>query len=107
MSWSHCGTDRRGRHIGYAHTATCDHPDCKAAIDRGLDFACGGMHGTTELGCEEYFCPDHLANTVDDNGDFTQVCEACATSMLESGAWLMDTRDGVIVREPHEPEDQP
>jgi len=45
MGWAHCGHDSKGRSIGYGVRAICDHPGCKADIDRGLDFACGGMHG--------------------------------------------------------------
>ena len=103
MSWSHCGTDSTGRAIGYAHRACCDQPGCDAVIDRGLDYACGGMHGTTELGCEKYFCSEHRGNTVEDCGGFECVCEACATTLLESGDWVMNTDDGVIERQKEEP----
>jgi len=41
MGWANCGTDSNGRPIGYAHEATCDHPECNAAIHRGLSYACG------------------------------------------------------------------
>lgn len=61
MGWGSCGTDSQGRPIGYNHSATCDHPGCVKRIDRGLSYACGGMHG--DLGgeaCEKYFCTDHL-----------------------------------------------
>jgi hypothetical protein len=71
MGWGNCGTDSKGRNIGYCHAARCDHPGCRAKIDRGLAYSCGGMHGTTHLGgddaldgfdlcCEGYFCPEHL-----------------------------------------------
>lgn len=60
MGWGNCGTDSKGRPIGYIFDATCDHPDCIKEINRGLDYACGGMHGETEFGCEKYFCYDHL-----------------------------------------------
>ena len=59
MGWAYCGTDSRGRDIGYGIRATCDHPGCSAEIDRGLGYACGGMHGDSG-GCEKYFCPEHL-----------------------------------------------
>lgn len=61
MGWADCGTDSNGRPIGYAFEATCDHPGCDAKINRGLSYACGGMHG--DLGgqaCEGYFCSEHL-----------------------------------------------
>lgn len=66
MGWANCGEDSLGRPIGYAHGATCDHKDektgkrCRARIDRGLAYACGGMHGADEFSCEGYFCARHL-----------------------------------------------
>lgn len=59
MGWADCGTDSRGRPIGYAFEATCDEPGCEENIDRGLSHACGGMHGE-DSSCEGYFCPAHL-----------------------------------------------
>ena len=59
MGWADCGSDRNGRPIGYAFEAKCDHPGCDKDIDRGLDFACGGMHGEDEYSCEKYYCWDH------------------------------------------------
>lgn len=61
MGWANCGTDREGRPIGYAHETVCDQDGCNKEIDRGLDFACGGMHGEDEYSCEKYFCWDHRA----------------------------------------------
>ena len=60
MAWASCGTDSVGRPIGYAYRATCDEPGCRRRIDRGLAYACGGMHGADEWSCEGYFCADHL-----------------------------------------------
>lgn len=65
MGWANCGEDSKGRPIGYAHSATCDHPGCNAEIDRGLSYACGNMHGEggarqDDYGCEKYFCTAHL-----------------------------------------------
>lgn len=76
MGWGHCGHDSNGRPIGYSIEAFCDHPGCKKEIDRGLSYACGGMHGETEWGCEKYFCSDHLfyANGPD--------VPNCATSVI-------------------------
>lgn len=68
MGWANCGTDSLGRNIGYAHAGTCDHPGCKKKIDRGLAYACGGMHGEDEVSCEKYFCEEHLSNYVSHNG---------------------------------------
>jgi len=60
MGWSDCGTDEEGRPIGYVHVAVCDHPGCYMPIDRGLSYACGGMHGFNEHDCDKYFCSEHL-----------------------------------------------
>lgn len=77
MGWANCGEDSRGRPIGYAHTAKCDHPGCKKEIDRGLSYACGGMHGFTEHGCEKYFCSEHLSFAVEDGEGICYVCDEC------------------------------
>lgn len=98
MSWSHCGKDSAGRDIGYAHSATSDQPGCKTVIDRGLSYACGGMHGSTETGCEKYFCSEHLEYTVDDNEDFSTVCEGCMVALTTSGDWALHAKDWVIRR---------
>ena len=64
MGWAHCGQDNKGREIGYAIEAICDEPGCTVEIDRGLAYACGGMHGIGgmrgDVGCEGYFCAEHL-----------------------------------------------
>lgn len=66
MGWANCGTDSKGRPIGYAHEGTCDASGCNAPIDRGLAYACGEMHGeghidtdSTPVTCEGYFCTAH------------------------------------------------
>jgi len=60
MGWADCGVDSQGRSIGYAFNGGCDHLECDASIGRGVDAACGGMHGDLEYACEKYFCWDHL-----------------------------------------------
>lgn len=63
MGWAFCGKDSRGRRIGYGVSARCDEPGCRVQIDRGLGYACGGMHGDgdPEYSCEGYFCGEHLS----------------------------------------------
>ncbi|WZL14771.1 hypothetical protein [Vibrio phage vB_VpaM_XM1] len=97
MGWSNCGTDSKGRPIGYAFSAICDHDECNKEIDRGLSYACGGMHGETEVGCEKYFCSDHKDNAVDDGDHIVHVCESCAKSLCESDEWKLDEDEGLIV----------
>jgi hypothetical protein len=78
VGWANCGLDSFGRHIGYGHPAKCDWPGCNAKIDRGLFYACGGMHGDTEVGCEGYFCSKHMQGSRRVDGRWTQVCNNCA-----------------------------
>ena len=82
MSWANCGTDSKGRKIGYAHKATCDHSGCTESIDRGLSYACGGDHGESSVYCEKYFCGEHLNSLEDDNNalaseGINQLCDFC------------------------------
>lgn len=76
MGWADCGKDSHGRKIGYAISETCDHPKCKKKINRGLSYACGGMHGAGEYMCEGYFCLDHLYYHRMDEPRFP-ICERC------------------------------
>ncbi|CAH8235233.1 hypothetical protein [Vibrio aestuarianus] len=98
MGWGNCGKDSKGRAIGYAFNATCDHVGCNAKIDRGLSYACGGMHGETEHGCEGYFCAKHMSNYVDDGDRIVCVCNSCAKELVSSGEWINDDSEGVLVR---------
>ena len=84
MGWGNCGHDSRGRPIGYVFAATCDEPGCNAKIDRGLAYACGGMHGES-IGCEDYFCGDHMHYAHDPGeGRGIQVCARCAANYEET-----------------------
>lgn len=82
MGWGDCGEDSKGRPIGYLHPATCDHPGCDAKIDRGLSYACGGMHGETVYGCEDYFCEKHLTQTKTKDGCCISVCHGCLQLLI-------------------------
>jgi hypothetical protein len=64
MGWGHgVDTDPRTgkeRDVGYLIAAPCDFPRCKAKIDRGMAYACGGDHASlSERGCAGYFCERH------------------------------------------------
>jgi hypothetical protein len=63
-----------GRWCGYGVPATCDFPRCGAAIDRGMDYCCGG-EPQAEKGCGLYFCSNHLWISATD--DDPQMCERC------------------------------
>ena len=78
MGWGNCGTDSRGRPIGYNFDAVCDYLGCYELIDRGLAYACGGMHGQNEHDCEGYFCHTHLIHAVRiPDSPVGQLCLAC------------------------------
>ena len=80
MGWASCGQDSRGREIGYTISATCDYEGCDAAINRGLDYVCGYMHGEDEYSCGGYFCGEHRQGIVrTDQGRLVSVCESCET----------------------------
>lgn len=96
MSWSSCGKDSKGRKIGYAHIATCDHPGCIAIIDRGLSYACGGMHGDDEVSCEGYFCAVHRPALVISGGSISCVCVGCAETLKASDGWVYDNEEDLI-----------
>lgn len=83
MGWANCGEDSKGRPIGYAHSATCDHDGCRKRIDRGLDYACGGMHGAvTGETCEGYFCGEHRVHRyVPGEQRHVAVCLSCAETL--------------------------
>lgn len=91
MGWGHCGQDGKGREIGYLIDAVCDHKGCDEEIDRGLAYACGGMHGNETLPlvdievCERYFCPSHLYSVVSKSrgGEALSVCSDCRGSFPE------------------------
>lgn len=86
MGWANCGEDSKGRPIGYAHEAQCDAPGCEAQIHRGLSYACGGMHGTSEWSCEGYFCEAHRSNCLPIDDQTEIVCDAC---YAEAKAWAV------------------
>lgn len=89
MGWADCGTDANGRPIGYAYEAECDEPGCAEAIDRGLSFVCGGMHGGDTHGCGEYFCGKHLGHAWSEAAENTdeeyspQLCARCQADWLD------------------------
>jgi hypothetical protein len=93
MGWANCGDDSMGRPIGYAHAAICDHQGCLKEIDRGLAYACGGMHGDCGgQACEKYFCTDHLFY-VDNEAmgyDELSVGQLCASCLKEAKEYIAD-----------------
>lgn len=58
---------------GYGVPCRCEHPDCKAHIDRGLAHVCGNEPEGGEHGCGMYFCGKHLFLTARRG----QLCERC------------------------------
>ena len=88
MGWGDCGVDSKGRPIGYGHSATCDHEGCTTKIDRGLSYACGGMHGDCGgQACEGYFCPEHLCSVDQEAMGYhelstSQLCLTCRDAAI-------------------------
>lgn len=60
MGWAIGYDEHWKRDVGYGVPAECDHPECKAAIDRGLAHVCGGEPFGGQDGCGLYFCGAHL-----------------------------------------------
>ena len=75
-----------GRDIGYGVPATCDSPDCKVKIDRGMACLCGEFQ--TDNCCGLYFCYKHLTYAEnDDEGMSPQLCEPCAINWKLGDDW--------------------
>ncbi len=67
-----------GRDVGYGVPATCEYPTCKAIIDRGLSYACGGFPDS-EYGCGLFFCGKHMTfANLPDSDETVQCCDRCA-----------------------------
>lgn len=64
MGWSIGYDSNWSRDIGYGVPAFCDHPRCKAKIDRGLSYVCGGEPYGGEKGCGLYFCGAHSGGSL-------------------------------------------
>lgn len=97
MGWANCGKDSKGRPIGYAVGATCDHPGCDAKIDRGLGYVCGTMHGNTDFSCEKYFCEKHKTNYVMMAELEGNVCDECAERLINCDEVDYDEEEGAFV----------
>ena len=74
MGWSIGFDSHWQRDIGYGVPAFCDHPRCKAVIDRGLSYVCGGEPYGGDHGCGLYFCGKHLSGGW---GDVVRLCSRC------------------------------
>jgi hypothetical protein len=82
MGWGNCGTDSRGRPIGYNFSGFRDHPGCGKKINRGLSYACGDMHGAGAYYCEGYFCEEHRTLVVTPEGEPISICLECANHLV-------------------------
>ena len=52
--------EHNGRDMGYDVPSKCDHPDCTADIERGIEALCGGDPDGGKYGCGRVFCCTHL-----------------------------------------------
>lgn len=96
MGWGNCGTDSKGRHIGYVFEAVCDYEGCNEEIHRGLSYVCGDMHGEDEISCEKYFCEKHRNNFIEHDKRTLRICDECKKVLIESEEWIEDENEGVI-----------
>lgn len=83
MGWAVGYDGQWKRDIGYGVPATCDHPGCDEAIDRGLAYVCGGEPFGGDYGCGLYFCGSHLWHRTPRGEDRSyQNCKRCKTYKL-------------------------
>ena len=98
MGWGDCGLDSKGRPIGYLFEATCDYEGCDEKIDRGLSYACGGMHGeATRYDCEGYFCDKHMSCGFEiPDVECPQLCLNCeARLILDDDLTVVGVKDDI------------
>ncbi len=74
MGWAIGFSLKWNRDVGYGVPAYCDHPGCKAEIDRGLGYICGDDIGGGEHGCGLFICGEHTHA----KEDCIQLCQHCA-----------------------------
>lgn len=78
MGWQVGFDSKWNRDIGYGVPAVCDRPGCGEAINRGMEYVCGGMPYGGELGCGLYFCSPHLSGSRKlDDDHYVYVCGRC------------------------------
>lgn len=78
MYWSIGYDEQWNRDIGFDVPGTCDHPDCKNDINRGMDYVCGGEPYGGESGCGLFFCDDHReVKTVAADEEAIPLCSQC------------------------------
>jgi hypothetical protein len=94
MGWSIGYDSTFDRFIGYGVPATCDHPECKQEIDRGLSYVCGSEPYGGEHGCGLYFCAEHLWMK-----GGVQLCERC----LQNASIDWDVVSDAELVEPFDP----
>lgn len=100
MGWSLGFDSNWNRDIGYGVPAYCDHPGCKAEIDRGLGYVCGGEPYGGD-GCGLYFCGSHLWHKEFPNG-YRQACERCRDDNEEKFEPTADHPDWIDWKLTHE-----
>lgn len=87
MGNMHGTVHRNGKEIrvGYGVPTTCEHPACRAQIDRGMAHLCGENHGDNEHGCGGYFCGNHLYGAPEGQiGDRCILCRDNGSDPTES-----------------------
>ncbi len=79
--WSIGYDERWNRDIGFDVPATCDHPECKKTINRGVEHVCGGEPYGGDTGCGLYFCEQHIQiKTLDVDKEQIPLCSQCLSN---------------------------
>lgn len=79
MYWAIGFDEHWNRDIGFDVPAVCDHPGCNTAINRGIDYVCGGEPYGGDSNCGLYFCKNHLQMKLLQSGEsLVQVCTQCS-----------------------------
>jgi hypothetical protein len=81
MGWAY--GEVNGKAVGHSVPDVCNELGCDEVIDRGLGYACGDMPGSG-LGCDGFFCEQHLFHNTVTNDKPRKLCRACFEDLKAS-----------------------
>lgn len=93
MGWAY-GHLPDGTEVGYSVADVCHEEGCSTAIDRGLSYVCGSMHGGDGVGCGGYFCYEHLIVGCEVDSRAVQLCTRCEAELHPAEA-AAETKDSL------------
>lgn len=86
MCWAR-GLNKDGDLVGYNVPTTCSNVTCGQAINKGMDYYCGGLEGFYDgsaPGCGRYFCGTHLYYCFDNRENLNMtLCAECEEKWME------------------------